>query len=148
MTDCFKDIGSVRLLELADVLDTADERHHAKGEPKYLQAMYRHKCGTPACAMGHYAANFSERIKWASTVLPRYIEYIRAREVSFNLDVPAFKILGGEWVSGTSAAVHEFCLTPEEGVELFGGTGCGGARSARAAAKYIRTFVFRKLSCQ
>lgn len=48
--------GDTALLLLADMLDKADERHKARGEPSYRQDMFFHRCGTPACAVGHWLA--------------------------------------------------------------------------------------------
>lgn len=48
--------GKANLLRLADLLDTADERHRAAGEPQYCQSRQSHDCGTPACALAHWYA--------------------------------------------------------------------------------------------
>jgi hypothetical protein len=40
--------------------------------------------------------------------------------------------------------VKEFGLSREELYELFGAVGCGGAKTAKQAAKYIRKFIARK----
>lgn len=49
--------GNINLLLLADILEDADERHMAAGEPTYDQTTWTHDCGTPACAIGHWLAH-------------------------------------------------------------------------------------------
>ena len=49
--------GNRRLLKLAGILDKADAKHRAKGEPTYEQDRMVHTCGTPACAAGHAEAD-------------------------------------------------------------------------------------------
>lgn len=115
------------LLELADILECADAEHLARGEPTYRQNAWTHPCGTPAGALGHWAAAHPER-GWR-----------------FDLDDPIF---GGRVYQGykqaRSAAESEFGLTRTEAELLFGLYGCGFARSSREVAEYIRAFVRRK----
>ena len=49
-------VGNANLLLLAEILETADENHIARREPTYDQHAWRHPCGTPACAIGHWNA--------------------------------------------------------------------------------------------
>jgi hypothetical protein len=86
-------------------------------------------CGTPACALGHYAAR---------TDLQR-----------------AFKLKHGD-VQTTSGSpdVSGVCYEHfgllelwghgDEWIELFADNGCGGATTPLQAAKYIEKFVARK----
>jgi hypothetical protein len=117
--------GQARLLELADILDRADEEHRAKGEPGYSQRRFLHHCGTPSCALGHWAAAHPER--WTM------MTGIPGRWMPFNQIDPAL-----------TAGMHEFCITGGEWEELFEGIGCGGAKTAKQAAAYIREFVKRR----
>ncbi len=116
-------LGARRLLKLASILDTADALHKKRGEPLYNQEDYVHSCGSPACALGHYAANtrgFTLDRAWG--------EYCR-KGLSFTWDCGAAK---------------EFGLSTSEATELFYYNGCGEAKTAKQAAKYIRSFVKRK----
>ncbi len=118
----FKRYGANRLLKLALILDTADALHKKKCEPRYDQNLYRHPCGTPACALGHWAAANPKRF----TVTP------------FGIPLTATSY-------GIETAVLEFGIDFDEVEELFDVYGCGGAKTAKQAARYIRAFVKRKL---
>lgn len=120
--------GMRNLLRLAEILDDADQMHRDDGEPKYDQSNYIHPCGTPACAMGHYAL---------------------ATEADFRISPYG----AGWWFTNRSDgrilliddfAKSEFCLEDHESWELFSGSGCGNAKTAKQAAAYIRRFVDRK----
>lgn len=97
------------LRELAEILETADEKHIAAGEPTYDQSTLDHTCGTPACALGHWLH-----------VHPEHREYSTPAEHAL------FEIDNDGWA------------------ELFGGSGCGGAKTSKEAAAYIRGFIARK----
>ncbi len=118
----FKRYGANRLLKLALILDTADALHAKKGEPGYNQGAYVHPCKTPACALGHWAAAHPKRWGFDLSGIP-YVDDVQ------SLD----------------AASDEFGIDENESVELFCFAGCGNAKTAKAAAKYIRTFVKKKL---
>lgn len=122
-------IGKKRLLKLAEILDTADAEHRKKGEPTYNQDQLIHPCGTPACALGHWA-EYSRRLK----IVPancgsRYV-------VEFK-DSATFR------PTIDQIAYDEFGLSATHADELFGFVGCGGAKTAKQAARYIRSFVKR-----
>lgn len=110
------------LLELADILERADDEHRARGEPTYRQAAWLHPCGTPACAGGHWAAAHPERWDFNTSGAPFLREH--------PLDT-------------VSCAMHEFGISFLEALELFDLNGCGGAKTAKEAAAYIRKFVAR-----
>lgn len=108
--------GNRRLLELADIV----ERSTA-----YDQRVYMHPgCGTPACALGHWAMAHPERWAVSSCLIP-------IRRDSED----------GYW--GT---IPEFALNGlEDDMALFGTAGCGNARNNNhAAAAFIRAFVARR----
>lgn len=120
--------GNARLLELADILDGADEEHEKRKEPKYSQIHFVHRCGSAACALGHWALAKPER--W---------------EVAYG--VP--RLIGSMyWVSADaeSDACLEFCLSLKETNRLFGVWGCSCARTAKDAAKYIRAFANARIA--
>jgi hypothetical protein len=121
-----------RLEKLATILDTADAEHRKNSEPKYYQGVFTHPCGTPACALGHYAAASPKR--WAII-----------KETSFELwQVPQPRLKLSRGARTEDDATDEFGLTIREYEELFGGVGCGEAKTAKQAARYIRKFLTRK----
>lgn len=93
----------------------------------YLDAL--HPCGTPACALGHYAAR---------TDLQHFLK-IRGFTVRYlsggNLD--AYYLNSG----GDRKLQNHFGLSGDEVIELFDSDGCGDAKTPKAAAKYIEDFV-------
>lgn len=114
-----------RLNELADLLDTVDEIHILRGEPTYDHSSYRHPCGTPACALGHWAAAHPER--W-----------------TFDDRIP---LLWEEFREDDSGVYDdesiEFGISDKQSLELFGSFGCGNAQNGKEAAAYIREFIKR-----
>ena len=113
-------IGNRRLLKLADSLAKADTVHKRKGEPTYYQGHFAHDCGTPACALGHWAAANTRR--WITDV---------------SCGVPGIR----NGSIGFEAAKQDFALNDAEVIELFEASGCGNAKTAKQAARYIRRFV-------
>lgn len=118
-------LGWKRLLKLADILDVADAAHRANKEPRYDQRKLQHSCGTPACAIGHYISAHSRR-GWKVT---DGLVYFKGKYAYFSDD----------------SICREFEIAPGEGIELFDADGCGRAKTAKNAAKYIRWFVAQKL---
>jgi nitrate reductase alpha subunit len=114
-------LGARRLLRLAKILDTADALHRKRGEPTYDQTREVNlDCETPACAWGHYA--------FSSKALHK--KYVLAKGSL-------------AWVNYHDAK-REFNLDDCDHVDIFGFNGCNRARTAKQAAKYIRSFVKRK----
>jgi hypothetical protein len=112
-----RQLADLRLMELASILDTA---------VNYDQGIYIHTCGSPACALGHWAKAHPERwtFESAAPVLHSY----------------------PNWKDGLTAtqrsAMIEFDLNGWNEVDdLFGSEGCDDAISGRHAAGYIRQFV-------
>lgn len=147
-------IGLQRLERLAGILEKAHTRYKKIGAifkdayeewdeefdnplpvQGYDQTTVGHACGTPACALGHYAFNTKQRFGWTD----------RGDVLS------AEGYLGG----ALDQAKHEFAINEHEVNELFGGLGCGQTGNedgvdydnlitAKDAAKYIRRFVAKK----
>lgn len=93
-------------------------------------------CGTPACALGHYAARRDLQREFKIWTDKRYgYAGILARS---------------DGSSEFEAAAEHFGLTydPYDGdgevYELFAPSGCGGAKTPKQAARYIERFVARK----
>lgn len=115
-------IGNARLLRLANILDTADQAHAEKGEPTYYQPKFAHECGTPACALGHWAFNNRKRWTWKNT---------DSGVICRRKNSPGTGLFESA----------EFDLNVYQANELFGNSGCGEAKHAQDAATYIREFV-------
>lgn len=115
------ELGNQRLLQLAEILDTADDLHRQRGEPTYDQFYFEHDCGTPSCAAGHWAAANPDR--WS---------------------LPTMKLIDSSTDDISKDLCEEFCLSPEEFDELLEFDGCNGAESSKEAADYIRAFVARR----
>ena len=132
-------LGRQRLLFLAAVLDIADKGHELVDERTYNQNTFVHPCGAPACALGHYAAQFPRRFR------------LRApdNDVQLGAVVPTdAAIYSNEYRYGIGTdnerTIGEFAISYFEADELCAAHGCGGARKAVDAAAYIRKFVARK----
>jgi hypothetical protein len=86
-------------------------------------------CGTPACAIGHYAAR-------------RDLQ----RELKIVVREGDAEVVDSRRLPATCWSVHEhFGVTPDESRDLFAYAGCGGAKTPKAAARYIERFVARKV---
>lgn len=117
-------IGLKRLLKLADILDVADAEHRKRGEPMYSQSTFSHLCGSPACALGHWAATNQKR--------------------GWKLTLGGVKYKGYSVACDSEDVRNEFGLSWKEAANLFSYSGCDSAQTAKQAAKYIRKFVARK----
>jgi hypothetical protein len=100
-------------------------------------------CGSPACALGHYAAR---------TDLQRVIKIAKANRHAATdpklifLNGKEFWWTPAEYGSKNISPINvHFGLSPYEMDLLFDSDGCGQAKSTRAAALYIERFVARKL---
>jgi hypothetical protein len=137
--------GLVRLENLAVLLEAAHARYtalkqfyddnsddfDANGDPLqvagYYQGRIGHPCGTPACAIGHYAYEGNTgRFGWT-----------KDGEAHSARDFPAHLFKQIE---------HEFCLGTYEVDVIFGGAGCDNAQTAGEAAEFIRQFIEDKRS--
>lgn len=117
-------VGNRRLLKLADILDTADALHKKRHEPGYAQTRFAHPCGTPACALGHWAAANPRR--WM---------------ISAGSPLGSVRLRGCYMLNEIAAGMDEFAIDMEQYYDLFGGWGCGGAQTGKQAARFIRQFV-------
>lgn len=126
------------------LLNVARALRESPAPEKFTMGSYLHTCGTPACALGHYAARRDLQSifkpfkgKWAgfvSLVEPRYEidpdgdNYFSAHDVDYD----------------EKEVLEHFEIDDEQARELFSGEGCGGARTAFEAAEYIENFVARE----
>lgn len=104
-----------------------------------------HYCGTPACALGHYAARRD---------LQQMFQLPTREALDFNRDrgplqvyLGSCSIIVGAWGATSPSgalfvhAQHHFGITAAQAEDLFSSRGCGNARTPIEAAKYIERFV-------
>ncbi len=120
LNNSFTPINFVGLLELADILDQADAERLANGAPQFNMHFEQHDCGAPACAWGHYAVSTPDR----------KAKFVKVNRYGANANYNDARI--------------EFNLPRLDWWELFDHDGCGGAKTAKQAADYIRAYVQRK----
>jgi hypothetical protein len=97
-------------------------------ERKYIDV---HKCGTPACAIGHFAARRDLQSFLTLNAKSGDLEFIRNN--------PS----GGACHTAERTRKY-FGLTESEAEDLFDDHGCGGAETPRMAALFIERFCNRK----
>lgn len=58
-----------------------------RNEPRFTMRQYRHECGAPACALGHAAVLFGERVPMSPQECSWWIDFERRTfgSVRFNL---------------------------------------------------------------
>jgi hypothetical protein len=115
-------IHAQRLLNVARALRESLIPDH------FDMGIYAHHCGTPACAIGHYASRtdlqdllfLSKGGNLCSATTRDSIDYYEA------------------WV------LQHFGITDEQSDELFSPQGCGNAETPNQAADFIEAFVAEK----
>jgi hypothetical protein len=126
-------VGNRRLLKLADILSAIPKNAtNKRGEPAYTQDTWTHPCGSPACALGWWAAANPRR--W---------------EPATPHSAPILKATGE---SGVRAGETEFALTEDEALDFFAWYGMGhgvnddpgNVVTGKKAAAYIRRFVAKR----
>jgi hypothetical protein len=95
-----------------------------------------HDCGTPACAIGHYAA----RRDLQDVFEIRALKFYSGKSYA---DLYIYGEVAGAWWEEQPTCQY-FGITPDEGTELFYVIGCDGAKTPTEAAEYIERFVQRK----
>lgn len=93
----------------------------------------KHPCGTPMCALGHYAAR--EDLQDAFKIDPEtgitYVVGVSRDDLMLAANI--FEV-----------AQKHFGISVRETDRLFSSAGCGGATSKTAAARFIRDFAEKK----
>lgn len=111
------------------LLNVARALRESPNPDRFDMSMYVHSCGTPACALGHYAHRTDLQDVFV---------------IDEDGDLLVREDGGLRWAQNpmTAADIH-FGLAREFGNELFDTDGCGGAETAIEAAEYIERFVAR-----
>lgn len=91
----------------------------------WVKALWtRDTCGTPACALGHYA--YRTDLQDAFILMKGTVYHKRDDGL------------------GSLGDYSHFGVTPREAMELFGGDGCNDAYTPQQAITYIEGFIKRK----
>lgn len=124
-------MNNERLLNVAIALDESKNPH------SFSMGSYT-RCGTPGCALGHYAARRDLQDEFS---LATSDGVNCPLEDSIETDEHGRIRVGAGLSCCAQAVCDHFGISKDEAHELFSGSGCGMAATAKAAAEYIRTFV-------
>ena len=111
------------------------EYNEEKGDYVYCN-VEKNFCGTPACALGHYAARTDLQRLLKVSILKDYHGVPYATVDRFGGEP------GCDW--NNEEVEEHFGINSDEYNELFDWDGCGDAKTPLQAAKYIERFVHRK----
>lgn len=109
------------------LLNVAKALRESPAPDQFTMGQYAHRCGTPACALGHYAARHDLQGQF---VLHQGHDGIFCVGADDD-DVPYHD----------RRVLHHFGIDGEDAERLFGPTGCGSAKTPIKAAEYIERFV-------
>lgn len=122
------DNRSLTRLSRRRLLNVAKALRESPAPEKFTMRWYTvtNECGTPACALGHYAARRD---------LQNTLRLSESGAVEFAKD--------GAMMAGIDdhRLLRHFGITASESGQLFSPGGCGCATSPDQAAEYIETFV-------
>lgn len=94
-------------------------------ESHFTMRIWGYACGTPACALGHYA-------------------HRRDLQQAFKLEYCLVTARSTDYGSVSRRAMDHFGITDIEYCTLFGSNGCGDAQTRDEAVAYIEEFIERK----
>jgi hypothetical protein len=127
-------VHAERLLNVARALREAPDNGNFTME-FYCWSGKEFDCGTPACAIGHYAARQDlQRLFFIDEHGALMVHYPNG---DWNIIVSSDPY-------NPSVPLQHFGITHEEWGELFYIDGCGNAATAIEAAEYIEQFVAKK----
>jgi hypothetical protein len=113
------------------LLNVARGLRESKHPEQFRMSAFVSYCGTPACALGHYASRTD--LQKSFHLLPNRIALFTVHQTN-----PKFAV-GLAYDSGE--VQKHFGITANEAGQLFSAWGCGEARTPIAAAEYIERFV-------
>lgn len=106
------------------------------------QAAEQNFCGTPACALGHYASRRDLQKLLKVNITKKMVN-------DELLPVAAVSYLNNQEIDFCSKKFRDhFGIDEQEADSLFSGFGCGDAQTPIQAARYIERFVKIKLATQ
>lgn len=128
-----KKLAQQRLMTVVKLLREA--QRSSKRRSAFDMGAWANHCGTPACALGSYAARED---------LQRTFRFVRDSDGFFGVTAKGLRDGSISFpLSAREAEVFKrhFDLTPEQADELFGAEGCGKAKTPKHAADYIEKFI-------
>lgn len=117
------------------LLNVAKALRESPNPQQFNMGRVTNPCGTPGCAIGHYVA----RHDLQSEFLPIPPDDIHMTDTGGTGHV---RLRDGSAIYFTSKRLlRHFDVENDEYEELFGGDGCGDAKTPIEAAEYIERFV-------
>lgn len=114
------------------LLNVAKALRESPAPDDFDMGSYANGCGTPGCALGHYAAR---------TDLQAAFRLAQG----LTQACPTLQTVSGSYAAWDSKAVLEhFGIDEAQAIELFDVVGCNAARTAVEAAEFIERFVARE----
>jgi hypothetical protein len=105
------------------LLNVAKALRESPNPDLFTMARYGFDCGTPACALGHYAAR------------PDLQDFFKLKQNGMLVLTENDEVPYGE------DEMEHFGIDEKQAAELFGTEGCGNAQTPIEAAEYIEQFV-------
>lgn len=136
-----EDIHALRLLNVARALEESQiPEAFCMGFYGYATRDYNahsrhdeHPCGTPGCALGHYAAR---RDLQQAFILGQHNDILRTDGTDYHA-----------YYDGAYVLDH-FGIDEQDARILFGENGCGDAQTAGEAARFIRAYVAARTAAE
>jgi hypothetical protein len=116
------------------LLNVALALRESPAPDRFTMVMWGHPCGTPACALGHYACR--------PDLQDTFALFWQRPNPLLGLLIQGKRFITSEIVWG--AIGEHFGITADEVTRLFGLLGCNGAKTPEAAIAYIEQFVDHK----
>lgn len=95
--------------------------------------IYAKACGTPACAMGHYAVRTDLQRSFAIDADGDLVVRKKGYSAYYNT--------GDNTMVENHQISHHFDITDDDREDLFGSKGCDGAKTPGEASAFIKHFV-------
>jgi hypothetical protein len=118
------------------LLNVAKALRESKNPEQFSMARHVNTCGTPACAFGHYAARTDLQNEFSINTAEDSARW-PSDGVYFHHDDGGTSACGFD----ETAVLEHFDLSLADIEMLFGGNGCGYAKTTIEAAKFIERFV-------
>lgn len=131
-----RELHQQRLLTVAQALREAPKKHFKMSE--YAKMEEGATCGTPACALGHFAARRDLQSFIRIETMQEWNEYEEDLGLRYTRNHGGYSLTYDD-----ERICNYFGISNPEAEELFGAYGCNRATTPKKAAKYIEQFVKR-----
>lgn len=136
-------VQNQRLLNVARALRESPEPED------FTMQYFVQSCGTPACALGHYAfrRDLQHTFKFVAFIGEVWDSNARSFQPGVKYDIARVDDAHDRQSSLSYDSVEvleHFGITALESDELFGAYGCGNAQTAKRAAGYIERFAAKR----